>query len=491
MLIARRNLLLLLVCLVCASCAYPVRNQPASAIGDSHGYQFHKLQPNPAHDTLVILTLSGGGTRATALGLSVLRGLEQVQLPDGQTLADEIDIVSSVSGGSVTAAYFAAAGRKGFQQLEEKFIRQDGMSPLLWGFFNPFGLIEYSTAKRERIDLLIDYLNKQLFDKQTYQTLIDHGTRPFLILNAADMVEGTPFPFTQRKMDLLCSDLSQLPLATAVAASAAFPVALSPVTLKNYSRCPAQKAPWPPLWVQAAVDLPDTPSRDTQWYANPPRVALGRAEYAYAVGNRPGRNFNKLYIHLLDGGIADNLGVLEPYRMLTAGNTQPDLLQQINTGKVKKLIFIVVNARSFSASGLDQTQATPDALDMLLASIDSPIDRATTGTASQLRELLFDEFRQIVLRDPSKAEIFHALAKNTALVTVDFDAILDEDCRRKYHNIPTRWALEKKQIDALMEVGKALLQNDPEFDNLLSITGGSVKTALPSLESTCQMATWK
>ena len=106
------------------------------------------------------------------------------------------------------------------------------MAPLYWGL-NPVSLAQLSTAGRERIDLLIDYLNKQLFRDLTYAALHDGKPHPLLILNAADMVEGVPFPFTQRKFDLLCSDLTQFPLATAVASSAAFPIALSPVTLET------------------------------------------------------------------------------------------------------------------------------------------------------------------------------------------------------------------------------------------------------------------
>lgn len=470
-----------------SGCAYPVRNQPATIISDTHGYQFAKLEPSAAEDTLVIVTLSGGGTRATALGLSVLQGLDKIALPKGETLAAEVDVISSVSGGSVTAAYFALAGSDGFKRLEDNFIRKDGMVPLLFGFLNPVGLARIAMPGQERIDLLIDYLDKQLFDGKTYQALIDQKHRPFLLLNAADMVEGVPFPFTQRKMGLLCSDLSQMPLAIPVAASAAFPVALSPVTLKNYSPCAAQRDPWPPGWVSANIDEPGTPTEDSLWYENPPRATLGRTEDAYARGNDPARNQKKLYIHLLDGGIADNLGVLEPYRMLTTRDTFPTFLGQIDTGKIKKLIFVMVNARSFTSSDLDENQATPGIVDMLLASLDSPIDRATTGTANQLRQLLFDEFRQLALADPKKEAIYHALAENTALISVDFDAIVDEDCRRKFHSIPTSWSLDTKQVDAVLTVGRALLANDPEFADLLKITGGTVTASLPSVDEACKL----
>jgi NTE family protein len=477
--------LALALALVAAGCAYPTRNQPATVIDEGYGYRWNNLDPSGLEDTLVIVTASGGGTRATALALSVLRGLDAIALGNGETLADEVDLISSVSGGSVTAGYFALTGPQGFDTLEHDFVRKNGMTPLILGLINPVGIARFSTPGEERIDLLIDYLNKQLFHDVTYQALVDRRKRPFLLLNAADMVEGIPFPFTQRKMDLLCSDLSSFPLATAVAASAAFPVALSPVTLTNYSRCPAQEGrTWPPAWVEANIDDPGTPEGESLWYDNPQRATLGRAENAYALG-KDGGTQAKLFIHLLDGGIADNLGIFEPFRMLVTRDTQPSFLGQIDTGAIKKLVFVSINARSFAPSDLDQQQATPGFVDMLLASIDAPIDRATAGTAAQLRTLLFDEFRQLALGDPAKEARFRALAENTALISIDFDAIVDGDCRRKYHSIPTSWSLEKKQVDAVFQIGQALLAGDPEFAHLLSLTGGTVTKPMPTVTDAC------
>lgn len=472
--------------LVIAGCAYPTRNQEAATIDESYGYRWNNLDPSGLEDTLVIVTASGGGTRATALALSVLRGLDSIALGNGATLAQEVDLISSVSGGSVTAGYFALEGRDGFETLEHDFVRRNGMTPLIVGLVNPVGIARLSTPAEERIDLLIDYLNEQLFHDATYQALLDHKRRPLLLLNAADMVEGVPFPFTQRKMDLLCSDLSRFPLATAVAASAAFPIALSPVTLTNYSPCAATSGKvWPPAWVTASIDEPGTQPGDSVWYDNPQRATLARAEYAYALGDDPARARKKLYIHLLDGGIADNLGIFEPFRMLVTRDTQPSFLGQIDTGQITKLIFVAINARSFAPSDLDEQQKTPGFTDMLLASIDAPIDRATAGTAAQLRNLLFDEFRQLALGDPERQDRFRALAANTALVSIDFDAIVDEDCRRKYHSIPTSWSLDERQVDAVLKVGGALLANDPEFAHLLSLTGGTLTTPLPDMPEAC------
>ena len=468
-------------------CSYPIRNTEADVVSEFHGYQWTNLERNPLEDTAVIVTASGGGTRATALVLSVLRGLDKVRLPGGETLMDEIDIISSVSGGSVTAGYFALAGRDGFQTLEDDFIRKDGMSALLWSGLNPYGLAKLSTNGTERIDLLIDYLDRQLFKHATYQTLLDAKRGPFLILNAADMVEGMPFALTQRKLGLLCSELTTMSLSTAVAASAAFPVALSPVTLKNYQPCKAlENQPQPPKWVGPNLDDPDAPfAKPGKWYNNPRRTMLARTEYAYWQGARAAAGQQKLYIHLLDGGIADNLGIFEPYRMLTTPDTQPTFLNSFARGRTTKLIFVVINARSFAGSELDASQATPGMIDTLMASISAPIDRTTAGTADQLRNLLFDEFRQFASDDPVLVERFQQLNRNTAMISIDFDAIADQTCRRKFQGIATSWALGKEEIDSLLQVGEALLANDPQFSKLLAITGAAAPD-LPGLNETCE-----
>jgi len=451
------------IALCLLGCAYPVRNEPAKHI-DDRGYRWSNLKDGQLRDTLVIVTASGGGTRAAALELSVLKGLADIKLAEGGTLADEIDIVSSVSGGSVTAAYFALHGASGFANLEKNFIRKNGISAILQAGLNPIGLAKLSTPSTERIDLLIDYLNRTLFtDHETYGTLATAARRPYLILNAADMVEGTPFALTQENFDLLCSDMTSLSLSAAVAASAAFPVLLSPMTLKNYSPCDARPNVWPPRWAQE--------NSNTSWYDNPERALRGRAQVAYAMGPP------KAYIHLLDGGIADNLGVAEPLRILTTNSPAPGYLDSIAQGSIKKIVVIMINARSFATSDLDRSPQTPGELAMLGSTISSGIDQTAAGSASRFRAALSTEFsaQAADLRPdfPDMAANLERIKSNVHLLEIDFDAIKDGQCRRSFHNIGTSWTNTEKEIDALMLVGRALLSASPSFGGVLNAVHGS------------------
>lgn len=465
-----------------AACSYPNRNPPAAALAEDSGYRWVNLEKNPITDTLVVVTVSGGGTRATALGAATLEALDRVQLGGGRTLADEVDVISSVSGGSVAAGYFALHGPDGLADLRRKFVEKDGIAALiergLWS------LPVLATPRKERIDLLIDYLDDTLFRDKTFAALQQRGKPPYLILNAADMVTGTVFPFTQYHLDLLCSDLREIKLSTAVAASAAFPVALSPVTLRNHSPCPAQdeRRNWPPLWIQNAVD--------TGFYVNADRLRRGRVAKAYADGpDRSGASLEgKAYVHLLDGGTADNLGITEPVRLITTNDVSPKFLARItNPGApdpIQRIVFVLVNARSQPPSALDTQLSTPGVLDMLNGTINAAIDNALFGDLDRTRQLIQRGLQQRT-KDAPEPVRRKVAELQTSFLTVDFQAIDRTDCRQAFQDIATSWTLPAGEIEALYQVAGPLLAASPAWGEMLDALGAHVPAGEGSLDDAC------
>ncbi|MES1207056.1 MAG: patatin-like phospholipase family protein, partial [Pseudomonadota bacterium] len=73
----------------------------------------------------VVVTFSGGGKRAAAFSYGVLEALREVKVttPDGEqhSLLDEIDLISAVSGGAFTAAYYAMFGKETFDSYAPRF----------------------------------------------------------------------------------------------------------------------------------------------------------------------------------------------------------------------------------------------------------------------------------------------------------------------------------------------------------------------------------
>jgi NTE family protein len=478
-----RSLVMAIATVAMGGCDYPVRNQPIASSAPPP-YAWRNLAADQQSDTLIIVTASGGGTRATALTMSVLDAMDDIKLPSGRSMAEEVDVISSVSGGSVTAAFFAAYGVPGFKprepqgrprregespNLEDDFVRQSGMRDLISAGLNPVSIALGSTRAYERIDLFINYLDRQLFGEARFDVL--KGRRPYLVMNATDMVEGMGFPFTQTMLDNLCSELTNMKISTAVAASAAFPVALSPVTLKNY--CPKAKALPPRI----------TDALDMDYHVHPARVTWGRIEAAYAKGE-------KEYVHLLDGGLADNLGVGEPLNLLIRDEASPNFRRDIGAGRIKHLVFVMVNARSDRQSELDHERATPTAFQMASASIGTPIDRASFANTERVRTLFEAGFIGLAaesrrLGDFKEAANFRAIIDNSSLISVDFDAIRDGHCRQQFQGIPTSWSLSTKQIDALKAVGGSLLAAHPMFNHMKSKLKARQLAAFQPIEKVC------
>src|SRR5512142_1482903 len=109
---AMRHLGWLILVSILAGCGGPAyRNQPVDRFEPRSGYRFDALDPGEGNtDTnFVCLTFSGGGTRAAALAYGVLRELRATRIIGTvgnrpRSLLDEVDVISSASGGSVTAA---------------------------------------------------------------------------------------------------------------------------------------------------------------------------------------------------------------------------------------------------------------------------------------------------------------------------------------------------------------------------------------------------
>ena len=117
---------------------------------------------------------------------------------------------------------------------------------------------------------------------------------PLIVINATDMTHGTRLGFTQDIFDYICSDLSRFPIARAVAASSAVPMVLSPIILRNYAGTCGFKIP-----ENFEEALKNRHISERQFYlAN--NIAI------YSDSKR------KSHIHLVDGGVSDNLGLRAP-----------------------------------------------------------------------------------------------------------------------------------------------------------------------------------
>src|SRR5437867_3857471 len=199
-------------------------------------------------------------TRAAALDFGVLEELARTGVgpPCAQhRLLDEVDLISSVSGGGFTAAYYALWGDI-FSDFEPQFLKKRVQNALRLSILAPWNTVRLFSPTFNRSDLAAEYYDRLLFKGATFGDLAARPCAPFLIINSTDLTSGSRFEFTQDQFDFLNSDLSQFPISRAVAASSAHPLLLSPVVLKNYSASPPSGEP---EWIGSALTDPAASSR--------------------------------------------------------------------------------------------------------------------------------------------------------------------------------------------------------------------------------------
>lgn len=86
-----------------------------------------------------------------------------------------------------------------------------------------------------RADMATELYDDTIFNHATFADL-KCANGPFIIINATTMTQGTRFQFTQSYADIICTDLSELPVARAVTASSAVPLLFSSIHLVTAGR---------------------------------------------------------------------------------------------------------------------------------------------------------------------------------------------------------------------------------------------------------------
>ncbi|MGF1684906.1 hypothetical protein [Photobacterium minamisatsumaniensis] len=282
---------------------------------------------------------------------------------DSTTLLDEIDFISSVSGGSFTAAYYGLYGDDIFDHFEDDFLYHD--------------------------------------------------------------VGG----------DLLCSDLHSYPVAEAVTASAAVPIVFNPVVLNNYPYCNPN----------SQLDLTRN-SGDPQIQ----RTIDGLRSYQNKQ-RRP-------YIHLVDGGISDNLGLLAIFDVVESSGGNQAFIEKVKTRPRSHLVIISVDASTEPFYGFEQSTKEPSITDTLSAITDTQLHRYNDVTKNviwrNMQEWVELSKDDDIMTDPY---FIHITLKKIPNPTTRFEA----------NSIPTDFTLSDEDVDLLIKEGERQLLDHPLFHQLL------------------------
>jgi predicted acylesterase/phospholipase RssA len=374
------------------------------------------------------IAISGGGSRSANFSAACMFQLQRLGL------LQRADYISSVSGGSITGAYYCICSDAEWTtpNVQQKLTHHFA-SDMVWTMSMPWNWLGLMFTNWDRSDILADSLQKHLYsrpDKKSLTFADLRSDRPHLLINATDLQSGKPFVFCDESFDQLNSDLASYPLAHAVSASSAAPVLLHQVTLQDFSTT------------------------------------------------------FKQYRHLVDGGVVDNLGVkslVETYRAQlksSNGSVYP-----------RGAVFILLDARTqydarissrgdtsvweslqFSA-GLSSTmllnRASSATLDEII--LDSAPDRADAATLRKERDqLINDGYVRLETSDGRPVYVLHlALSRVNELKDLPFKSFTES-----VNNISTYLNIDQAEAHQLYQAADLLVEQ--RFREPLSAIAGEL-----------------
>jgi NTE family protein len=452
-----------------AGCASRPINPPIDKVDTVGSYRYSTRQdPARAPDTLLILAFSGGGTRAAAFSFGVLEALRDTAFtgPTGKQarLLDEVDVITGVSGGSFTALAYGLYGDRLFAEYEQRFLKRNIQGELIVRFFAPRNWSSLWSSGWGRSEMAAELYDEVLFQGATFGDL-HKKPGPLIIATATDISTGSRLGFVQSDFDLICSDLSAVPLSRAAASSSAVPLVLSPVTFNNYGGTCGYRLP---AWARAVAD-PENRSRPA-----------GRALQRYKEMVEFEDGANRPFLHLVDGGVSDNLGMRAVLEALEELEIAKSLNRKTRLDNVRRIVVIVVNSLSVPRTDWDRKEDPPNDVQILIKAAGVPIDRYSYEAVELLKDMIA---RWHTLRQVKSAGAF-ANAGNPALaraadvpdidlyaIDVSFQAHPNAAERAFLNEQPTSFVLSDEAVDRLRRAAGTILLASPDFQRLLKDTG--------------------
>ncbi|MBL8539795.1 MAG: patatin-like phospholipase family protein [Betaproteobacteria bacterium] len=472
------------VCLVLAGCATRPVNPRIENADSAIGYRLTAHHPKfKEQQNLVILAFSGGGTRAAAFSYGVLEYLHSTEVigPKGNKtrLLDHVDLITGVSGGSFTALAYGLYGERLFDEYETRFLKRNVQGEIIARTFSPSYWGNLWSRGWGRSELAADLYDEILFDDATYGDL-RRKEGPFVLVSATDISTGGRFGFSQLTFDIMCSNLDDVRLSRAAAASSAVPVVLSSLTFNNYGGTCGFVAP---DWTRLFLDS-----------EKPPRPAA-RALRSMRTMETYGDGKERPFIHLVDGGVSDNVamrGVLESLELMEALHYigEPTPLDNVH-----RIIVFVVNSLSSPPTSWDKSEKPPGMIELMLRSAGVPIDHFSYESIELLKDIGARWNTMKLIRnspaiansgDPRLTAAVRGPDIEIYAIDVSFAALRESyPAEFAYLNEqPTSFVLPPEAVDRLRAAAGKIIADSPDFKRLLKDVGATiVPPAVPPVQA--------
>jgi NTE family protein len=177
------------------------------------------------------------------------------------------------------------------------------------------------------------------------------------------------------------------------------------------------------------------------------------------------------HIHLVDGGLIDNLGLRVAVDFAVEQGGFVELVDALGYRELTHVVFISVNAETDPNYAIDRSPDTPNFWQTLNA-LKLPGRAHSLELAEQLRssfELWRDELRG---RRPLPRNSEVDSVPRFYFIDVSLRSIVDENERNSFNNIPTALTLDHQTVDRLRAIARKLLLDSPDFKQLVKDLGG-------------------
>jgi NTE family protein len=292
--------------------------------------------------------------------------------------------------------------------------------------------------------------DRHIFHGGTFGDILARGG-PAIVINATDVTAGTTFAFIQDYFDLLCSDISDYPVSRATAASSAVPVVLSPISLRNY----AGECGYASEWIGEALEQKKT---------NPRRYHLAVHAEPYLDPEK------KPYVHLVDGGVADNLALRISINRITHMGNVWHTMKRAGAENTQKVIILVVNAETGVDTSPDRDESPPGILEVLSSVTSTPLSKYNFETINHLTSNFAkweEQIRSGRCNDPDYKGDTACDDIKFYMIQVSFNDIPDEKEREYFKGLPTSFKLDDETVDNLREIAGRLLNESDVYQELM------------------------
>jgi NTE family protein len=186
----------------------------------------------------------------------------------------------------------------------------------------------------------------------------------------------------------------------------------------------------------------------------------------------------RLYIHLLDGGLADNLGVRGFLEAVIKRDSVLQTMQDYHLHKLRKVILIVVNASVARDYQIGAREDAPGTVKTLRSAIRVPINRYSFETVEIFRDHMqkwhkeISQLRRASIRKKEGLESDGGLNSSVPevdfhIIEINFNALQDATERQYFNSLPTNFKLPRGAANRLREVAGKLLRESPDWKAVL------------------------